>query len=103
LQRKTSQNCTYHAIWLFEYLFTPFGLSNAAQTFQSMIDHVFSKLEAVFANMNNSGAGPPDGQTYLVHLEVLFAALAANGLTINPEKCVFAVPTLEIMATRSLQ
>jgi hypothetical protein len=24
-------------------------------------------LEAVFANMNNSGAGPPDGQTYLVH------------------------------------
>jgi hypothetical protein len=32
---------------LFEYFFTPFGPSNAAQTFQRMMDHVVSKLEAV--------------------------------------------------------
>jgi hypothetical protein len=25
---------------LFEYLFTPFGLSNAAQTFQKVTDHI---------------------------------------------------------------
>jgi hypothetical protein len=34
---------------LFEYLFTPFGLSNAAQTFQKMMDHTTDGLEGVFA------------------------------------------------------
>jgi hypothetical protein len=34
---------------LFEYFFTPFGLSNAAQTFQRMIDHTTDGLEGVFA------------------------------------------------------
>jgi hypothetical protein len=32
---------------LFEYLFTPFGLSNAAQTFQRMIDHTTDGLEGL--------------------------------------------------------
>jgi hypothetical protein len=30
-------------------------------------------------------------------LEAFFAALAANGLAINLNKCVFAVPTLEFL------
>jgi hypothetical protein len=37
--------------------------------------------------------GPWTGQ-HLAHLEALFSALAANGLTINLEKCVFAIPSL---------
>jgi hypothetical protein len=32
---------------LFEYLFTPFGLSNAAQTFQRMMDRTTDGLEGV--------------------------------------------------------
>jgi hypothetical protein len=47
--------------------------------------------------MDDSRVGPPDKQTQLVHLEMLFTALAANGLAINLEKCIFAVPTLEIL------
>ncbi len=39
---------------LFEYLFTPFGLSNAAQTFQRMMDRTIDGLEGVFAYMDNS-------------------------------------------------
>jgi hypothetical protein len=38
----------------FEYLFTPFGLSNAAQTFQCMINGMVDNLEAVFAYMDNT-------------------------------------------------
>jgi hypothetical protein len=34
---------------LLEYLFMPFGLSNAAQTFQRMMDHTVDSLEDVFA------------------------------------------------------
>jgi hypothetical protein len=47
---------------LFEYLFTLFGLSNAAQSFQHMMDNV----EAVFAYIDDSRVGSPDRQTHLL-------------------------------------
>jgi hypothetical protein len=43
---------------LFEYLFTPFGLPNASQTFQRMMDRTV--------------VDSPDGQTHLLHLEAFF-------------------------------
>jgi hypothetical protein len=82
---------------LFEYLFTPFGLSNAAQTFQRMMDRTTDGLEGVFAYMDYSSVGSPDRQTQLHHLDAFFKALAAKGLPINLEKCVFATPSLEIL------
>ncbi len=81
---------------LFEYLFTPFGLSNAAQTFQRMMDRTTDGLQGVFAYMDDSRVGSPDRQTQLRHLEAFFNALATNGLAINLEKCVFAALSLEI-------
>ncbi len=39
---------------LFEHLFTSFGLSNAAQTFQRMMDRTTDSLEGVFAYMDDS-------------------------------------------------
>jgi hypothetical protein len=77
---------------LFEYLSTPFGLSNAAQTFQRMMDRVTDGLKGVFAHID----GSLDRQTHLLHLEAFFNALAANDLAINLEICVFLVPSLEI-------
>jgi cytoskeleton-associated protein 5 len=82
---------------LFKYLFTPFGLSNIAQTFQRMMDHATDGLEGVFAYMDDSLVGSLDRQTHLRHLEAFFKALSANGLAINLEKCVFATPPLEIL------
>jgi hypothetical protein len=82
---------------LFEYLFTPFGLSNATQTFQRMMDGTMDSLEGVCAYMDDSRVGSPDRQTHFRHLEAFFTALATNGLAINLEKCVFATPSLEIL------
>jgi hypothetical protein len=45
---------------LCEYLLTPFGLSNAAQTFQRMMDRTTEVLEGVFAYMDDSRVGSPD-------------------------------------------
>jgi cytoskeleton-associated protein 5 len=84
------------AIGLFDYSFTPFGWSNAAQTFQRMMDRTVDGLNGVFAYMDYSRVGSPERQTRLLHLEAFSNALAANGLAINLEKCVFAVPTLRI-------
>jgi hypothetical protein len=82
---------------LFEYLFTLFGLSNAARTFQRMMERTTDGLEGVFAYMDDSRVGSLDRQTHLRRLEVFFKALAANGLAINLEKYVFATPSLEIL------
>jgi hypothetical protein len=75
----------------------PFGLSNTAKTFQRMMDCTTDSLKGVFAYMDDSRMGSPDRQTHLHHLEAFFNALATNGLAINLEKCVFAVPSLEIL------
>ncbi len=72
-------------------------LSNAAQTFQRMMDRTTDGLEGVFAYMDDSHVGSPDRQTHLRHLEAFFTALAANGLAINLEKCVFTTPSLEFL------
>jgi hypothetical protein len=47
--------------------------------------------------MDDSRVGSLDKQKQLRHLEAVFNALATNGLAINLEKCVFAVPSLEIL------
>jgi hypothetical protein len=86
---------------LLEYLFTPFGLSNATHTFKRMMDRTTDGLEGVFAYMDDSRVGSPDRQTHLRHLEASsFTALAANGLAITLGKCVFAAPSLEILGHR---
>ncbi len=61
-------------VGLFEYLITPFGLSNAAQTFQRMMDQTIDGLEGVFAYMDDSQVGSPDRQTHLRRLEAFFNA-----------------------------
>jgi hypothetical protein len=88
---------------LLEYLFTPFGLSNAAQTFQRMMDRTTDGLEGMFAYMDDSRVGSPDRQTHLRHLEAFFNALAANGLAINLENVFLQPPLLKSLATRFRQ
>jgi hypothetical protein len=74
-----------------------FGLSNAAQTFQKMMDRTCAGLECAFPYMDDSQIASPDRETHLQHLDKFFATLASNGLAINLEKCVFAVSTLEFL------
>jgi hypothetical protein len=88
---------------LFEYLFTPFGLSNAAQTFQRMMDSTTVGLDGVFAYMINSCVGSPDRQTHLRHLEAFFTALAANGFAITLENVFLQNPLLRFLDTRFRQ
>ncbi len=66
-------------------IFTPFGLSNAAQTFQRMIFRTTDGLEGVFAYMEGSRVGSLDRQIQLRLLEAFFSALATHGLAIKVE------------------
>jgi hypothetical protein len=55
---------------LFELLFMTSGLSNAAQTFQRMMDRTTDGLEGVFAYMDDSRVGSPDRQTNLLQFKL---------------------------------
>jgi hypothetical protein len=94
------KNSNYYTIWpfgLFDYLFTPFGLSNAAQMFQRMMDLMVDNLEAVFAYMDNCRVGSPAGKHTPHSLGNIFFCPGRQWPCNQLEKCVFAVPTLEIL------
>ena len=82
---------------LFEYLFMPFGLANAAQTFQRLMDNLFRRFSFVFTYLDDHLIASKTMEEHLGHLEEFFRVLEENGLTINPVKCVFAVPSLKFL------
>jgi hypothetical protein len=75
---------------LFEYLFMPFGLRNAAQTFQLFMDSLFKHLPFVFCYLDHLINDSHTLEEHHEHLRKIFTILQENGLQTNPEKCVFA-------------
>jgi hypothetical protein len=82
---------------LWEYLFMPFGLMNAAQTFQRLMDRCFRHLPFVFTYLDDHLIASTTMEEHLEHLRQFFEVLKKNGLTINPAKCTFAVPSLKFL------
>ncbi len=75
---------------LFEYLFMPFGLMNAAQTFQRLMDRLFRGLPFVFTYLDDHLIASRTLEEHMEHLSQFFQVLQDNGLVINPAKCSFA-------------
>lgn len=74
---------------LFEYLRMPFGLKNAPQTFQRFMNSIFSDLAFVFVYIDDVLIFSKSAEEHRLHLAIVFQRLAANGLTINLDKCQF--------------
>jgi Reverse transcriptase (RNA-dependent DNA polymerase) len=81
---------------MFEYLYIPFGLKNAAQTFQRLMDRIFHQLSFLFSYPDDHLIASPTLEEHHQHLRQFFEILDANGLQINPEKCVFAATASEV-------
>jgi hypothetical protein len=75
---------------LFEYLFMPFGLRNATQTFQRFMDSLLKHLPFVFCYLNDIIIASNSLEEHIKHLRQIFTILQENSLQINPAKCVFA-------------
>jgi hypothetical protein len=75
---------------LFQYLFMPFGLRNAAQTFQRFMDRLFKHLPLVFCYLDHLIITSHTLEEHHEHLRQIFTILQENGLQISPVKCVFA-------------
>jgi RNase H-like domain found in reverse transcriptase/Reverse transcriptase (RNA-dependent DNA polymerase)/Integrase zinc binding domain/Integrase core domain len=75
---------------LYEFLFMPFGLANAAQTFQRLMDSLFRSFPFMFIYLDDILIFSKSRSEHLTHLQTVLSILAENGLHINPDKCVFA-------------
>lgn len=75
---------------LYEYNMMPFGLQNAAQTFQRLMDSILRDAEYCHCYIDDVLVASPDMETHRRHLRDLFERLQRQGLTINVAKCTFA-------------
>ena len=82
---------------LYEFLRMPFGLKNAAQAFQPLMDTVCQDLKFVFVYLDDILVASKTAAEHRVHLAKLFARLRALGLALNPAKCVFVQPRLKFL------
>lgn len=82
---------------LWEFLRMPFGLRNAGQTFQRMMDAVFRGLECAFVYIDDVLVASPSVEQHLQDLRAVFNRLKQHGLLLRPEKCVFGHPSVEFL------
>ena len=72
----------------------PFGLKNAGATYQRCMLNCFRDLigQTIEAYIDDIVVKSKWADNLVVDLEQTFAKLQANGIKLNPEKCVFGVP-----------
>lgn len=75
----------------------PFGLRNAAQTFQHFIDHVLHGLDFVYAYIDDVLIASSTNQEHIDHLRQVFTQFDEYGIVINPQKCVLGVHQLQFL------
>jgi len=82
---------------LFEFLRMPFGLRNAAQTFQRYMDNIFRDLPYVFVYIDDIMICSDNLEQHHQHLKEVLSRLSTNKLTISLDKCVFCVSELTFL------
>lgn len=79
---------------LFEFIRMPFGLRNAAQTFQRFMDDILRDLPFAYAYLDDILIASPDSESHEKQVQVVLERLQQHGVTMNATKSVFAQPSL---------
>jgi hypothetical protein len=82
---------------MFEFARMPFGLRNAAQTFQRFMDQVLHGLPFCYTYIDDLLIASTSPEEHLQHLRLVFERLRQHGIVINPSKCVFGVKELDFL------
>lgn len=74
---------------LFEFMSMPFGLRNAAQTMQRLVNSITADLDFVFGYIDDLLIASRNQEEHIRHIEIVLERLQDHQLSINPEKCEF--------------
>ena len=85
---------------LWEFLRMPFGLKNAAQAFQRLMDSILRGFPFVFVYLDDILISSYTEQEHEAHLRQVFRLLSDNGMVINRKKSVFGVSELTYLGHR---
>jgi hypothetical protein len=81
----------------YEYLRIPFGLRNAGQTFQRLMDSVLAGLPSCFVYMDDVLVASTSPAQHVAHLKEVLERLQQQGLVLNIEKCSFGMSELDYL------
>ena len=82
---------------LFEFLLMPFGLRNAGQTFQRMMDEILAGLDYCFVYYDNILVASSTVEEHELHLREVLTRLQQHGLVLNAEKCDWFQPRVSYL------
>lgn len=80
--------------WLYMFIRIPFGLRNAAQSFQRFIEQITRGPDFCFDYLDDLLVAKKNEEEHVVHLRLLMTRLEENGVIINPDKCQLGVQEL---------
>jgi cleavage and polyadenylation specificity factor subunit 1 len=81
----------------FEYLRMPFGLRNAGQIFQRLMDSVLAGLPFCFVYMDDVLVASESMEHHAAHLCEVLRCLQQQGLVLNVGKCQFGITQLDYL------
>ena len=85
---------------LFVFPRTPFGLKNAGQDFQRLMDAILGDIPRVFVYIDDILVASETPEQHLEDLALVFKTLSENGLVVNRAKCVLGKSSLEFLGYR---
>ena len=99
-QQDISKTAIITPFGLYEYLRMPFGLKNAAQTFQRLMDTVFQNVPCVFVYLDDILIASSSAKQHKDDIRLVCQRLSEFGLVIKLEKCTFGVSTIDFLGHR---
>lgn len=82
---------------LYEFKYMTFGLCNAAQTMQRLMDEVCRDLDFVFCYIDDVQISSKNHEEHMEHLRIFFDRLKQYNLVVNIDKCEFGKPTITFL------
>ena len=82
---------------LFEFRRMPFGLRNAAQTFQHFMDQVLRGLDFCYVYIDDVLIASHTPEEHKAHLRLVLQRFDQYGILVNPTKCVCGVSELHFL------
>ena len=82
---------------LFLFPRCPFGLKNAGQDFQRLMDKILGDVPHTFVYLDDILIASSTMEEHLQDLERVFKILEENGLVVNRKKCILGVASIEFL------